>query len=125
VTAVASVAGALDNGWGCHPSRPLSLLEIHGTADENVRYEYGEEAAAAWRSFDQCINTVGSTTYAETTTSSTCAASTEVKLVTIDGGPHAWPVGGAQTVWDFFAAQPVLPADNVTAIYLRLMAGDS
>jgi polyhydroxybutyrate depolymerase len=123
VAAVASVAGALDNGWSCRPSRPMSLLEIHGTADQNVRYEYGAEAAAAWRALDDCINTIRTSASSETVTSSTCAASTEVKLVTIDGGAHAWPDDGAQKVWDFFAAQPPLPTDNITAIYLRLLAG--
>jgi polyhydroxybutyrate depolymerase len=123
VAAVASVAGALDNGWSCRPSRPMSLLEIHGTADQNVRYEYGEEAAAAWRALDECINTIRTSASSETVTSSACAASTEVKLVTINGGAHSWPGDGAQKVWDFFAAQPLLPADNITAIYLRLLAG--
>jgi polyhydroxybutyrate depolymerase len=122
VASVASVAGALDNRWSCRPSRPMSLLEIHGTADQNVRYEYGQDAADAWRAMDDCINTIRTSASSETVTSSTCAASTEVKLLTIDGGAHAWPDDGAQKVWDFFAAQPPLPTDNVTAIYLRLLA---
>jgi polyhydroxybutyrate depolymerase len=40
--------------------------------------------------------------------SSACTNGTAVELLTIDGGSHAWPFDGAQTVWNFFAAQPPL-----------------
>jgi polyhydroxybutyrate depolymerase len=110
ITAVASVSGALDDVASCHPSRPISMLEIHGTADENVFYEYGEQSAQAWRSFDNCVREM-STNIAEglsVSGSSACTNDTSVQLLTIDGGPHAWPFDGAQTVWNFFAAQPPL-----------------
>jgi polyhydroxybutyrate depolymerase len=110
ITAVASVAGALDDASSCHPSRPISMLEVHGTADENVFYEYGRESAQAWQSFDNCVQEM-STNVARGLSisgSSACTNGTAVELLTIDGGSHAWPFDGAQTVWNFFAAQPPL-----------------
>jgi polyhydroxybutyrate depolymerase len=124
VTAVASVSGALDNGPGCHPSRPLSMLEIHGMADQNVRYESGQASTEAWRWFDQCIDAFAYTVEAGTVTSTTtaCASNTEVKLLTITDGSHDWPENGAQTVWDFFRSQPPLPTEAIASTYLRLLA---
>jgi polyhydroxybutyrate depolymerase len=66
VTAIASLAGVL---WAdplrCQPSRPVSVLQIHGTADEVVNYRGGvfsggriypgaEETVAQWRSLNGC-----------------------------------------------------------------------
>jgi polyhydroxybutyrate depolymerase len=110
ITAIASVAGALDDAGSCHPSRPISVLEVHGTADENVFYEYGAESTQAWRSFDNCLQAMSSSVANGLTVSGSaaCTNGTAVQLLTIDGGPHAWPYDGAQTVWNFFAAQPPL-----------------
>jgi polyhydroxybutyrate depolymerase len=107
ITAVASVAGALDDASSCHPSRPISMLEVHGTADKNVFYEYGRESAQAWRSFDNCVQEL-STNVARGLSVSACTNGTAVELLTIDGGSHAWPFDGAQMVWNFFAEQPPL-----------------
>lgn len=65
ITAIVSVAGALENDTArCRPARPVSVLEIHGTADELISYNGGLNAGhpypsvdttlAAWRRIDGC-----------------------------------------------------------------------
>jgi polyhydroxybutyrate depolymerase len=106
ITAVVSVSGALDDGLPCHPSRPVSLLEIHGTADSFVVYAYGQQAVAAWRSFDGCNTASSTTTRAPFTFTSwnSCEAGSTVELITNDGGPHAWPLAGSAMVWAFVSS---------------------
>lgn len=65
ITAFVSVSGAAPQR-GCTPSRPVSMLQIHGTSDETVRYHGGRlpgsgadypgahETAAAWAGVDRC-----------------------------------------------------------------------
>lgn len=125
VSAVAPVAGTLGTGVGCAPSRPVSVLAIHGTADAVVPYGGGPMVgrggpsdvlsapalAQRWQQADGCPapsvdqpGPVGVQRIAATG----CAGGTEVVLLSIDGGPHIWPsaldasVASAQ----FFAARP-------------------
>jgi polyhydroxybutyrate depolymerase len=105
VAAIASVSGALDANESCAPVRPIAMLEVHGTADENVLYEYGQDAVSAWRRLDGCTTTsIDATVGAfDLSTWSHCADSTVVELATIEGGPHDWPTDGAQLVWSFLS----------------------
>jgi polyhydroxybutyrate depolymerase len=125
IAGVGSVAGAmvLDD---CHPTRSVSVIEIHGTADGEVPYQGGKTAGGAtqdspptpavaqrWADLDQCpapsTNTAGVVTTAAWTG---CAGGSAVELVTIDGGGHTWfanglgPVAGAvdasRVIWEFF-----------------------
>jgi polyhydroxybutyrate depolymerase len=129
VTAVASVAGAVVVDE-CQPSRPMSVLEIHGTEDPLVPYEGGTpsapEAAGAppqrsttammqrWAALGGCPpptppNVVGAVTVESWTG---CAGGRAVELVTVRGGGHIWfapglgPANGAvdatETIWGFF-----------------------
>jgi Poly(3-hydroxybutyrate) depolymerase len=74
ITAIASLAGVL---WAdparCRPSRPVSVLQIHGTADETVRYGGGvfsgardypgaEETVAQWRELNGCSDVADTST---------------------------------------------------------------
>jgi polyhydroxybutyrate depolymerase len=108
--AIAVVAGELTTP-DCGPVRPVSVLVIHGTADQNLPYDGGIGAKALakhvtrsvrfavdfWRANDRCadagtIERAGSVTrerYAS------CAGDSTVELVTIEGGGHSWP-GGAR-----------------------------
>lgn len=124
---VASVAGTmlLDD---CHPSRPLSVIAIHGTADGIVPYEGGRilgganrpapaatEVAARWASLDGCAGNDGAQVLGTVTTSTwtRCGEGTKAQLVTVDGGGHNWflpvygPPNGAldatRTIVEFFA----------------------
>lgn len=127
IAGVGSVAGAmvLDE---CRPSRPVSAIEIHGTADGLVPYEGGRTAGGAtqpspptrevgkrWAELDGCQPTPATTTEGvlSTSTWTGCREGTLVKLITIDGGGHTWfapllgPASGAldatRVVWEFLS----------------------
>jgi len=108
--AIAAVAGELTVA-DCRPARPVPVLVIHGSADQNLPYDGGVGAKALarhaarsvryavdfWRSHDRCpvsatTERAGSVTRER---SGACAAGSEVELVTIEGGGHSWP-GGAR-----------------------------
>jgi polyhydroxybutyrate depolymerase len=114
IAAIAPVSGALDDD-GCAPSRPVPVLAIHGTADQNVPYDGGvgtaqenrfpsergradrsvADSVGFWVSHDGCPaipaqrrdGTVIQATYGP------CADGSEVVLDSIGGGGHAWPGG--------------------------------
>jgi len=130
--AIAVVAGELTTA-DCRPTRPVSVIVIHGTADQNLPYDGGVGAKALarhavrsvrfavdfWRRHDGCrdaavserAGTVMRERYA-------CASGSEVELITVEGGGHSWP-GGARlarlldepsaaldasdVIWTFFA----------------------
>ena len=115
--AIAPVAGTLGTGVACNPSRPVSVLEAHGTADPLVPFNGGDvrgrggvshsiavnAMVAKWRSADGCqgdpsaqvLPGVGDGTVVHRFDYTNCAAPTEVVLYQIDNGGHTWP-GGKQ-----------------------------
>ena len=115
--AIAPVAGTLGAGVACNPSRPVSVMETHGTADPLVPFNGGDVRGRGglshsisvssmvdkWRSVDGCqgepskeeLPDVGDGTFVRRFDSTACAASTEVVLYRIDDGGHTWP-GGKQ-----------------------------
>jgi len=108
--AVAPVAGALN--VECEPSEPVSVLAIHGTADQYVLFEGGAPAVSAdthertdrsvhyavtyWAARDGCslepirdqTGTVIHEVYPD------CGAGLGVELLAVEGGTHAWPGAG-------------------------------
>lgn len=127
IAGVGSVSGAmvLDE---CRPSRPVSVIEIHGTADGLVPYEGGRTAGGAtqpspptrevvkrWAELDGCQPTPATATEGVLTTSTWtgCREGTSVKFITIDGGGHTWfapllgPASGAldatRVIWEFLS----------------------
>jgi polyhydroxybutyrate depolymerase len=115
--AIAPVAGTLGAGVACNPSRPVSVLEAHGTDDPvvpfnggNVRGRGGVSHSISvssmvdkWRSVDGCqgnpskweLPDVGDGTFVRRFDSTACADSTEVVFYQIENGGHTWP-GGKQ-----------------------------
>lgn len=111
--AVAPVAGTLGVGVACNPSRPVSVLEAHGTADPMVPYNGGKvrgrggvshaisvnSMMSKWRAADGCqgdpseqaLPNVGDGTVVHRFDSTACAAASEVILYQIDRGGHTWP----------------------------------
>jgi polyhydroxybutyrate depolymerase len=114
IAAVAPVAGTLGSAVPCTPSRPVSVLEVHGNADPVVPFNGGPMVgrggpsdivsapamAARWRALDGCPPPVdqapangGDGTSVARSVSTGCAGGTEVDFVTIIGGGHTWPAG--------------------------------
>jgi polyhydroxybutyrate depolymerase len=115
--AIAPVAGTLGAGVACNPSRPVSVLEAHGTADPLVPFNGGDVHGRGgvsqsisvkamvdrWRSADGCqgdpsmrvLSNVGDGTVVHRSDYAACAAGTEVVFYQIDNGGHTWP-GGKQ-----------------------------
>jgi polyhydroxybutyrate depolymerase len=113
--AIGAVAGTqLDS---CRSPHRASVMEIHGTSDELVPYQGGQGSSiingpsapdvnAFWRNVDQCRAPSVTTDGGVSTSTAGCADNRGVVLITIDGGGHEWPGFAAQTLWQFFAAQP-------------------
>ena len=111
ISAIAPVAGTLGAGVPCAPSRPVSVLQIHGTADPVVPYTGGgmvgrggpseilsaPALAALWAAVDGCPGALTAQAPApgeiQRSVAAGCAGGTEVALVSIDGGGHTWPAG--------------------------------
>ncbi len=122
--AIAPVAGTLGTGPGCAPSRAVSVLEVHGTADPVVPFDGGGmvgrggpseivpalRMADGWRTADQCPGAPVESDLGggvHRFTSAGCAGGTEVDFVRIDGGGHVWPAGAfdaSAASAQFFAA---------------------
>ncbi|MDQ3353581.1 MAG: esterase [Actinomycetota bacterium] len=128
IAGVGSVAGAmiLDQ---CQPTRPVPVIEIHGTDDPLVPYDGGvvrpegvatqpapstPAVAQRWASLNDCSSDPEEGTEGPVTTLTWtgCAQGSAVKLVTVDGGGHTWfatglgPANGAvdatQLMWGYF-----------------------
>jgi polyhydroxybutyrate depolymerase len=126
LTAIAPVAGGYAHVPPCHPSRPLSVMEVHGTADATVPYKgTGSDHAGSargylsgWVDLDGCEHSYVRRTIdpgVERYDWRGCPPGIAVAHVKIHGGHHEWP-GGAATgkpphdafsaswsVWRFFA----------------------
>jgi polyhydroxybutyrate depolymerase len=124
VSAIAPVSGTLGVAFPCAPSRPVSVMEVHGTADPVVpfgggtmlgRGGYSDIVAAPamaerWRAVDGCPGPVedvlpGAGAEVHRFTATGCVDGTEVVFVQIDGGGHTWPTAfdASQASGDFFA----------------------
>ncbi|MBP2472610.1 polyhydroxybutyrate depolymerase [Crossiella equi] len=104
ITAIAPVAGAF-YGTGeppCRPSRPVPVIEFHGSADVTVPYTGDEERGlpgirdwvSAWAKRDGCRTTRPDTQTGTDITTSTwtgCKDDVQVKHVRVTEGGHTWP----------------------------------
>jgi polyhydroxybutyrate depolymerase len=118
--AVAPVAGNLLYA-ACRPQQPVSVIHIHGSADEVVPFAGGganptwppvQDGITAWAGFDGCdpnpqTEQNGIATH---TVYSSCRDGSAVELYLLEGIGHRWPAEliwpTSQTIWDFFAAHP-------------------
>jgi polyhydroxybutyrate depolymerase len=123
VNAIVPVAGTLGVGVPCAPSRPVSVLAIHGTADAVVPFGGGPMVgrggpsvilsapalAAVWRAAAGCPaprGDGGPPGQAVRMAAVGCAGGTEVVLVPVDGGGHTW-LDASQASAQFFASRAV------------------
>jgi polyhydroxybutyrate depolymerase len=106
VAAIAPVAGTLGAAFPCAPSQPVSVLEIHGTADNVVPFNGGPMVgrggasdilaapamAQRWRDLNGCPAPVedAPAPSVHRFTAAGCADGTEVSFIQIDGGAHTW-----------------------------------
>lgn len=122
VSAVAPVAGTLGATVPCAPSRPVSVLQMHGTGDEVVPFGGGPMVgrggpseivsaptlAERWRQADGCpgpfvIQAAAGPVQRSDTAG--CSGGTEVALIRIDGGGHVWPPDATGVTAAFFASR--------------------
>lgn len=121
LAAIAPVAGGYRLG-GCHPDRPLPLLEIHGTSDHVVPYggttskRRGTDSGFAgissflreWTRLDGCRGGPKMSTPRPGVTRLTwdqCAGGSVVEHLKLAGTEHGWPGGleTAEAVWEFLS----------------------
>ena len=134
--AAIGVVAAAQTLFECKPTQPVSVLHIHGSADQNVTLPGGigakaldrtpkppvMEAIEFWAKFNGCgpAQTVQDGKVAKSIYSGGRNGS-EVAFYLIDGGGHSWPGGermlamldepsqelnATSLIWEFFAAHP-------------------
>lgn len=103
IAAIAPVAGAFyPNGIDCRPSRPVPVIDFHGTGDATIPYTGDADRGlpairdwvTAWAGRDRCRTHVPNRTIAPDITVSRwlgCARGTEVVHVAVADGGHTWP----------------------------------
>lgn len=58
VAAIVAIAGAMDVSPECTPSTPVSLLDIHGTADKTIKFDGGVLNANPYTSAAETVKTI-------------------------------------------------------------------
>jgi polyhydroxybutyrate depolymerase len=118
VAAIAPVAGALELS-SCTPSEPVSVMEIHGTADHNIPFFGGVGCGVSDTNFTSVPTTIDTMAEAEgcacrfnqsgctsiylveghgtCVSHGPCKDKSDVILCTMEGGGHTWPGVGPQT----------------------------
>lgn len=118
VTGVAALAGTEGTMPECFPTRPVSVLHLHGTADATVAYSGGtimegayiaaEDAVLAWLMRDGCDRMAvdGGRADLDTTIAGeetvitqypTCEGGSAVELWTMEGSGHIPPLAAGTT----------------------------
>ncbi|HZQ32012.1 MAG TPA: PHB depolymerase family esterase [Mycobacterium sp.] len=114
--AIAPVSGTLGAGVGCTPSRPVSVIETHGTADPIVPFNGGPMTGRGgrsvivsalamsqrWRQINGCRDEPAASVLpgadgldVRRSEVEQCAGGSGVVFMQVDGGGHTWP-GGSQ-----------------------------
>ena len=95
------------------PRGPVSVLAIHGTADQNVPLKGGygtrgfthtdhtsvADSLARWRAIDRCGSPQVTRRAPVTTETTACAGGAAVDLITIEGAGHQWPGSKPPPAW--------------------------
>ncbi len=123
IAAIASVTGLLVENifTPCNISRPVPLMQIHGTADGTVAYSGVAATISSWRAKNGCPSTPTTTNLPDINTSDNstvtvdhygpCNNGSEVILYTVNNGGHTWPGSsiplGPTTNQDFNASSTI------------------
>jgi polyhydroxybutyrate depolymerase len=133
IAAVAPVAGGYAQLPACTPTRPVSVLEIHGTRDRVVPYagippeRRGSvpRFLTSWATLDGCSQATQRSSIARATIRDLwigCRGGAQVAGIKLYGAGHEWPGGdppeddgpsdldAARAVWGFFASVPPMGA---------------
>ena len=94
------VAGTMLNPQLCRPSRAVSVIAFHGSADTVIPFFQGSVPVAQWADLDGCAPTPTLTPLPDPVDDGTrvtrydypgCREGAEVSLFAIEGGGHNWP----------------------------------
>lgn len=129
ITAIASVTGSIFNqqyGANCHPTRPVPVMQIHGTNDATVPYLGSstsmpvDSAVKYWVKKNNCNPVATFSNVPNTSTTDGCTAEhyvysggtggSSVELYKIINGGHTWPgfpFGGVGTNLDINASKEI------------------
>jgi polyhydroxybutyrate depolymerase len=125
IAAIVAIAGAMDDAADCTPSTPLSLLNIHGTADKTIKVGGGVMNDFAYTSVKSTVKKIAAASRCvdpvkikkdfeptikgqETTIFDyTCGTPTHLQYWEIKDGAHRpnLPTDFAQQVMDFLLKQ--------------------
>ncbi len=128
IAAFASVSGAYPPfPGGCHPSRPVPILEFHGTADKIVPYDGTSllptipDWLASWTAIDGCHSQPSIFYQSGNITGERwtgCRDDMLIEHYRIDGGKHHWPtqqhdgLDATAVIWSFFQNY-ALPTEGI------------
>ncbi|MBK7148095.1 MAG: T9SS type A sorting domain-containing protein [Bacteroidetes bacterium] len=134
--AIASVSGTMSDAAfnACSPTKPIPVLQIHGTTDGIVSYNGGiggkgvDDIINYWKGFENCSATALFTAFPDTANDGSsvekyeyqdCDSCSKVTLLKVISGGHQWPgtsgaLGGlgninrdikaTNEIWNFFKA---------------------
>jgi polyhydroxybutyrate depolymerase len=123
IAAIAVVSSSMTE-TSCNPTRPVSVLHIHGTKDEHAPFQGGVGAKSETKVNHESVpnsvkgwaQRIGATQRPQVTYRSgsvTCetykGGGAEATLCTVDGGEHSWP-GGARDKASAFSATTSISA---------------
>lgn len=124
--AIAPVAGT--QLVSCPEAAPVSVIHVHGLADNRVRFAGGpgegvaqvdgppvEQVVATWRRIDRCEAPTVTASGPVRTSTAVCAEGRAVTLVTIEGAGHQWPGSAAGRAGQLLGADPPSQALDATA----------
>jgi poly(3-hydroxybutyrate) depolymerase len=120
-TRIASIGSVAGSSNSTNSSRPVPVLHIHGTADTYVDYSSVAGTISGWVNRNGCPSTpVTTDPYPPSNPNSVvkkdyyglCQDSSEVILLTVEGGGHYWPGTGSdiiasEEIWAFFKKHPM------------------
>jgi polyhydroxybutyrate depolymerase len=126
VLAIAPVSGGTRQLPPCHPARPISILDVHGTSDQIVSYRGRgadhdgrvRDVMDGWARREGCRARPRARRidrFVVRLEWPRCRGGVRVAHLRIEGGRHAWPplggpagigIDGAEEIWRFFAALP-------------------
>lgn len=131
IAAIASVTGSMTDSayFYCNPSRPVPIMQIHGTSDPTVNYNGSfnsksiESVLQYWKSFNHCIGSIDTFDVPNTNTTdlstaqfirfNSCDSGYNNWFYKINNGGHTWPSaildipGAGSTNRDFDASQRI------------------